>query len=108
MAFVCYETGLEKQKARPSGLAVVFPPLRLHRELDAFGRDEDGAGVGLGEVADDVEGLEIPAELLRVQDRDREEEPQAESRNLPFRPVEWKQLIDSQAILSRLVSTVYA
>ena len=105
---MCYETGLEKQKARPSGLAVVFPPLRLHRELDAFGRDEDGAGVGLGEVADDVEGLEIPAELLRVQDRDREEEPQAKSKNLPSRPVEWKRLKDSPVILSRFISIVYA
>ena len=105
---MCYETGLEKQKARPSGLAVVFRPLRLHRELDAFGGDEDGAGVGLGEVADDVEGLEIPAELLRLQDRDREEEPQAKSRNLPSRPVEWKRLKDSPVILSRFISIVYA
>ena len=65
----------EIKKRDPQASLSSFHPC-AHRELDAFRRDEDSARIGLGEVADDVEGLEIPAELFRVQDRDRKEEPE--------------------------------
>ena len=52
-----------------------LPTLRFHGEFDAFRGNQDGAGFGLREVADDVEGLEVAAELLQMQDRDGEQQP---------------------------------
>lgn len=50
------------------------PALGADRVFEAFGGDEDCADVRFGEVADDVEGLEIMAELIVAADWDGEEQ----------------------------------
>ena len=54
--------------------SVFAPALGLDGEFHAFRGDEHGARLRLGQVADDVESLEIPAEFLQIQDGHYEEE----------------------------------
>lgn len=43
--------------------------------FEAVGGDEDGTDFGLGEMADDIESLEVVPELVVLADRDGEQEP---------------------------------
>ena len=46
----------------------------LDREFDSVRGNDRGADFRLGKMADDVEGLEVVAELLMLADRDGEEQ----------------------------------
>lgn len=51
-------------------LLFLRPALGVEREFDAVRGDYDGADIWLGEVTDDVEGLEVVAEFVVLPDWD--------------------------------------